>query len=150
MVVDVNPFLINLLGYSHEQFIGKAIWDLGFLHDIVANENIFQELQQKRYVRYEDKPLETSDGRRIDVEFVSNVYEVNHQHVIQCNIRDITERKLKEHRLHASEYFLSQAQRIGHIGSWGWNLEGPIMWSDETYRIFGLKPGSLSLTEAAF
>ena len=120
------------------------------MHDIVANENSFQELQQKRYVRYEDKPLETSDGRRIDVEFVSNVYEVDHQHVIQCNIRDITERKIKEHRLHASEYFLSQAQRIGHIGSWGWNLEGPIMWSDETYRIFGLKPGSLSLTEAAF
>ncbi len=48
MIVDVNPFLINLLGYSHEQFIGKAIWDLGFLKDIVANENSFQELQQKR------------------------------------------------------------------------------------------------------
>ena len=102
MVVDVNPFLVELLGFSREAFLGKKIWELGFLKDIVANQDNFRELQQKGYVRYEDKPLETSDGRRIEVEFVSNVYLVNHHKVIQCNIRDITERKRTEKQLKAS------------------------------------------------
>jgi len=99
MIVDVNPFLIQLLGFSHEIFLGKKIWELGFFKDIAANEANFVELREKEYIRYGDMPLETADGRRIDVEFVSNVYQVNHQKVIQCNIRDITERKQAEAKL---------------------------------------------------
>jgi PAS domain S-box-containing protein len=95
MVVDVNPFLITLLGYSREQFLGKAIWDLGFFADIVANEDKFRELRETEYVRYE-KPLKTSAGRRIDVEFISNVYLVEGSKVIQCNVRDISERRRAE------------------------------------------------------
>ncbi|MBN1981323.1 MAG: PAS domain S-box protein, partial [Chitinivibrionales bacterium] len=92
-IVDVNPFLIELVGYSREQFIDKTIWDIGFFKDIIANRNNFLQLKEKKYIRYEDMPLETVDGRKIDVEFVSNVYQQNHHDVIQCNIRDITERK---------------------------------------------------------
>jgi PAS domain S-box-containing protein len=103
MVTDVNPFLIEMLGYSREVFLGKKVWELGFFKDIVANQAHFAELQQKEYIRYEDKPLETGDGRRIEVEFVSNVYQVNRQKVIQCNIRDITERKRAEETLRTSE-----------------------------------------------
>ena len=66
-------------------------------------------MQEKEYVRYDDKPLRGSDGRRIDVEFVSNVYLVNHQKVIQCNIRDITGRKHAELRIAA---FASLGQRL--------------------------------------
>jgi len=96
MIVDVNPFLIELLGFSYEKFIKKEIWEIGFFKDIVANKDKFLELQQKEYVRYDDLPLETVDGRSIHVEFVSNVYMVNQRKVIQCNIRDITIRKLTE------------------------------------------------------
>ncbi len=96
MVVDVNPFLIHLLGYSHEQFVGKAVWELGFFRDVLANRDKFLELQQQKYVRYEDLPLETATGRRIEVEFVSNVYWAGAKKVIQCNIRDITERMSTE------------------------------------------------------
>ena len=99
MVVEVNPFLIKLLGFSHEAFLGKKVWELGFFKDILANQDNFAELQQKEYIRYEDMALETSDGRRIQVEFISNVYRVNHQKVIQCNIRDISERKQTEAKL---------------------------------------------------
>ena len=93
VVLDVNPFLVEMLRYSHEQFLGKEIWELGFFKDIVANKANFVSLQQQEYIRYEDLPLETADGRRRDVEFISNVYPVDHRKIIQCNIRDITERK---------------------------------------------------------
>ncbi|MEI6899120.1 MAG: PAS domain-containing protein, partial [Bacteroidota bacterium] len=86
-ITDVNPFLIELLGYSKDQFIEKAIWEIGFLKDIVANKEKFTELQQKEFVRYEGLPLETADGRKINVEFISNVYSANEIRVIQCQIR---------------------------------------------------------------
>jgi len=99
MIVDVNPFLIELLGYSHEVFLGKNIWEIGFFKDIAANKENFLELQQLEYIRYEDLPLETAEGRRINVEFTSNVFLTNHLRVVQCNIRDITERKQAQEQL---------------------------------------------------
>lgn len=92
-IVEVNKFLIDMLGYTEEQFIQKVIWDLGFFHDIIANKKKFLELQEEEYVRYSDLPLETADGRRIEVEFISSVYLVNNQKVIQCDIREISRRK---------------------------------------------------------
>lgn len=96
IVDDVNPALMTLLGCSHEQLMGKSAWELGFFKDVVANENKFAELREKEYVRYENMPLETASGLRIDVEFISNVYLVNGAKVIQCNIRDVTARKRAE------------------------------------------------------
>jgi PAS domain S-box-containing protein len=103
MVVDVNPFMVELLGYSREAFLGKKVWELGFLKDLFANQINFTELQKKEYIRYEDMALEGRDGRRHEVEFVSNVYQVNHHKVIQCNIRDISARKQAEAALRQAE-----------------------------------------------
>jgi len=101
-IVEVNPFFIAFLGFSREEYLGKKIWDLGIFKDVVANKDNFEELQQKESIRYENLPLETADGRNIAVEFVSNVYMVNSQKVIQCNIRDITERKKMTEQIEAS------------------------------------------------
>jgi PAS domain S-box-containing protein len=95
-VVDVNPFLINLLGFSHDEFLSKAIWELGSFKDVVANEENFAELRAKEYLRYDNLPLEARGGRRIEVEFVSNVYLVSGNKVIQCNVRDVTARRAAE------------------------------------------------------
>ncbi|MBU3937153.1 MAG: PAS domain S-box protein, partial [Proteobacteria bacterium] len=92
-VADVNPFLIQLLGYSYDEFRGKHIWEIGAFKDIAASKDAFQTLQANEYIRYEDLPLETHDGHSVAVEFVSNVYLVDHSKVIQCNIRDITAQK---------------------------------------------------------
>jgi PAS domain S-box-containing protein len=92
-VVDVNPFLTHLLGYSHDQFCGKYIWEIGAFKDIAASKDAFNVLQNNEYIRYDDLPLETHDGQSVAVEFVSNVYLVDHVKVIQCNIRDITAHK---------------------------------------------------------
>jgi PAS domain S-box-containing protein len=99
MIVDVNPFLITMLGYTYEQFLGKYIWDIGIFKDIIANKNNLETLLEKEYIRYEDLPLQKADDTIINVEFVSNVYLVNNQKVIQCNIRDISERIKTESEL---------------------------------------------------
>jgi len=109
LIVDANPFLVEMLGFPHEAFVGKKIWELGCFKDTIANQANFAELQQKGYIRYEDMPLETADGRLIDVEFVSNVYLVSDHKVIQCNIRDITSRKRAEAKLFETNRHLEDA-----------------------------------------
>jgi PAS domain S-box-containing protein len=101
-IVDVNPFLLEMLGYSREELLGKKLWEIGTFRDIEASKATSLELKSKGYVRYHDLPLETKEGRPIAVEFVSNVYLVNHYKVIQCNIRDTTERKLTAEALKKS------------------------------------------------
>ena len=93
---DINPFLEKMLGYSRESLAGKKLWQIGPMKDVKACKKAFLELQSVEYIRYENLPLETKDGRLIEVEFVSNVYMIDHKKVIQCNIRDITERRRAE------------------------------------------------------
>ena len=95
-ITDVNPFMTELLGYSREQFLGKELWEIGLFRDKEASQQAFRELQVKGYLRYEDLPLQTTEGERREVEFVSNVYQEDSRAVIQCNIRDITDRKRGE------------------------------------------------------
>jgi two-component system, cell cycle sensor histidine kinase and response regulator CckA len=102
-ITDVNPFLIEMLGYTHSEFVGKKLWEIGLFKDTAASRSGFSDLQTKGIIRYEDLPLETKDGRQIDVEFVSNVYSVDGTQVVQCNIRDITERVRAEAALKISE-----------------------------------------------
>jgi len=102
-IVDVNPFLTDMLGYSREELLGKELWEIGPFKDIEASREAFQELQSRGYVRYENLPLENKSGQRMSVEFVSNAYNVDGKRVIQCNIRDITAREQAEHALKISE-----------------------------------------------
>ncbi len=95
-ITDVNPFLAKLLGRTRGQLLGKKLWEIGLFQDVEKSRSAFRELKRNGYIRYEDLPLETKDGRYIDVEFVSNVYQADGIKVIQCNIRDITERKHAE------------------------------------------------------
>jgi len=98
-IVDINPFLVEMLGYSREEVIGNKLWDIGALADVAENRACFAELQQEEYIRYEDLPLVTKDGRQINLEFVSNSYTVDGTKMIQCNIRDISDRKRAEQEI---------------------------------------------------
>jgi signal transduction histidine kinase len=88
-----------MLRYPLEYFLGKHLWELGFLRDRSFAQNAFAKLKAKGYIRYEDLPLETIEGEAISVEFVSNVYLVGDKRIIQCNIRDMTKRKRAEDAL---------------------------------------------------
>jgi two-component system cell cycle sensor histidine kinase/response regulator CckA len=112
LITDVNPFLEQLLDYSHEEFVGKELWEIGLFKDIEAAKVAFRELQAKGYVRYEDLPLKTRSGRSINVEVVSNIYKEDGETVIQCNIRDITQRKYAEQ----SGQRLFQAHKMEAVG----------------------------------
>jgi PAS domain S-box-containing protein len=98
-ITDANPFLARLLGFSQAEMVGQTVGELSPFKDVVSNQAMLERLQKDGYVRYEDLPLETKDGRKVAVEFVSNVYEAGGQQVIQCNIRDITARKKAEQHL---------------------------------------------------
>jgi PAS domain S-box-containing protein len=107
-ITEVNPYMIKLLGYPLEEFIGKKLWEIGTFKDSDASKSAFLTLQAQGYVRYDDLPLEASDRRRIDVEFVSNVYMVDDHKVIQCNIRNITRRKQVEAKVRHLNHELEQ------------------------------------------
>ena len=95
-ITDANPYMSELLGYSKEHFAGKELWEIGMFSDRSANEAAVHELQKQGYIRVEHLPLETSRGERVEVEIVANSYKEDDHSVIQCNIRDITERSRLE------------------------------------------------------
>lgn len=95
-IIDANPFMTLLLGYSREQLIGKELFEIGLLKDEVASRQMFRKLKKSHEVRYENLPLKNQSGRHQEVEVVANLYQEDGHSVIQCNIRDITLRKVAE------------------------------------------------------
>jgi len=108
-IVDVNPYLIKMLGFSKEELTGKELWEIGVFKDIIASKLAFDELRERGYIRYENLPLESREGIVRQVEFVSNSYLAGESRVIQCNIRDITERKRLEEELREKNLELERA-----------------------------------------
>ena len=98
-ITDVNPFLVELLGFSHREMVGKTVGELSPFKDIEPNKIMLERLQKEGYVRYANLPLETRNGLKIPVEFVCNVYPAGGHNVIQCNIRNITEQKRVEDKI---------------------------------------------------
>ena len=129
MVMDVNPFLIELLGVSREVFLERHVWELGFFKDLIANEDNFAKLQKTGYVRYEDMALEGHDGKRHEVEFISNSYLANDVKVIQCNIRDISERvkTTKELRQNALDLEKKNAELERFLYTASHDLKTPVV-----------------------
>jgi PAS domain S-box-containing protein len=123
-ITDANPFMSELLGYPREELLGKELWEIGLLKDEAASRVAFRELQKNRFIRYENLPLQSNAGQRHEVEFVSNLYDEDGRKVIQCNIRDITQRRRTEDALrrakemlanHAAEQELLVAERTAAL-----------------------------------
>ncbi|GEM_PF-3219642 len=101
MVIGVNRFLCELLGYSKYEFVGKYLWEIAIFKEVFWTKKNFLELQAKRDMRYEDIPLETKEGKKLDVQILCAVYQVGDIEVIQCNVHDITDLKKVEQKMSA-------------------------------------------------
>jgi PAS domain S-box-containing protein len=108
-ITHVNPFLTTLLDYPAEYFLDKELWEIGFLKDKQASILAMEQLDKIGSMRYEGLPLEDRHGQKHPVEMVANKYEEGLHHVIQCNIRDIFERRKMEKQM------LSQAAELSDL-----------------------------------
>jgi PAS domain S-box-containing protein len=139
-VVDANPFMKHLLGYSQEEILGRKLWEIGPFKGAAASKIAFAELQNADRIRYEGLPLETKDGRRVEVEFISNACLVDQKRLIQCNIRDITERKQAE----KTAIRLAAIVESSDDAIIGEDLEGVIQsWNTGAEKIFGHSTGEM-------
>lgn len=127
-ITDVNPFLIDLLDYPFEELRGRKLWKIGQFKDIAANRAALEKLQQNEYIRYENLPLRRKDGKQIQVEFVSNVYWVEEDKVIQCNIRGMTARaeKRNDSDSHLAALELANSTKDAWLVAHSQNLRAPL------------------------
>jgi PAS domain S-box-containing protein len=110
-IIDANPFMTEMLGYTRDEFMGKELWEIGLFGDKQASQAAYEELQEKGYIRYDHLPLQSKNGKRAEVEFVSNVYQVDHRPIAQCNIQDIGERSRLERKTHQQAEALADLHR---------------------------------------
>lgn len=138
-IIDANPALVELLGYSRDELLGKDLRELGLFKDRVKGDAAIRQLLATGHLTYEDLRLETKAGENRDVEFTASVYEEGTRRIIQCNVRDVTEHKNIEAAQREQVDLLTVAQRIGRMGNWSLDLiSGGLVWSEATCELFGI------------
>ncbi len=150
-IADANPFMSDLLGYSHDHFLGKELWEIGLFSDKSANEAAVLKLQQNGYIRYEHLPLETDRGLRVEVEVVANAYREDNHSVIQCNIRDITERSRLEKQMQEQAAALEGVHRRKDefLAMLSHELRNPLAPITNAVQLLGLQKNEGKLQQQA-
>ncbi|MBN1913199.1 MAG: PAS domain S-box protein [Candidatus Omnitrophica bacterium] len=98
-ILNSNESAQELLGYTKEEFLKKKLWEIGMIRDDKDFQETVSRLERDGVIHYEETPVKTKKGLSIN----SEIFLVNKAKVIQCNIRNITERKEKEEELKESE-----------------------------------------------
>jgi PAS domain S-box-containing protein len=139
-VIDANQFIMDLTGYPVNSFLGKHLWELGFIEDRSLAEGAFSKLRTEGYVRYENIPLRRKDGKIMQVEFISNSYAVGELSIIQCNIRDISDRLL----LHEKTMELAGIVDSSEDAIIGIDLQGiATSWNAGAEEVYGYARGEM-------
>ncbi len=91
-IVDANPVLRNLLGYPPEEYLGRKLWETGPFQGEEASRIALEHLQANGRLHCRNLTLEAKDGRRVEVEVITSPFVADERRLVQCNLRDITER----------------------------------------------------------
>jgi PAS domain S-box-containing protein len=98
-ILNSNESAQELLGYSQKEFLKKKLWEIGLVKDYKDFQEAVSRLEKDGVIHYEDAPVKTKKARNINTE----VFLVNKAKVIQCNIRNITDRKESQEALKESQ-----------------------------------------------
>ncbi|HVY06604.1 MAG TPA: PAS domain S-box protein [Burkholderiales bacterium] len=132
-ITDVNPYMVELFGLSREEFLAKSLWNIGLFSDEEAARAAFADIREKSYRRYDHLAVVTPTGRRHDVEFTCNSYMSGRKRVIQCNVRNITDRKRVENALRESEERYRSLMEITPQGVWLVALDGQPLYINRSW-----------------
>ncbi|HEX8890342.1 MAG TPA: PAS domain S-box protein [Pyrinomonadaceae bacterium] len=148
--VECNEAACELTGYSREELLSMRIPNLHDEPDLEAFRSYFDSIMGGRDITSEAF-LRRKDARKVLVEFSNRRMTFRGNVVMHTTARDVTERRRVEERLQESERQLAAAQQIAHLGSWEWDtVANEVNWSEELYRIFGLKPQEFGATYEAY
>jgi PAS domain S-box-containing protein len=150
-VIDANPFMTGLLGYSCEEFLGKELWEIGLFSDKQASKAAYRELRRHGYLRYEHLPLETKAGAPAEVEFVCNTYQVEGREVAQCNIRDVSERSRLEKKTHEQAIALADLhhRKDEFLAMLSHELRNPLAPIANAVQLLRMQPNEAPLQQKA-
>lgn len=107
-ILDVNPFLINLLGYSYDELLGKYLWEIGIAISTSQSLNAVTELLENGSIYIDNLPLKNKSGKTLFVEVAGVLFTAGDIKVIQINFHDITGRKISEEKLKENEVRLNE------------------------------------------
>jgi len=148
--LEVNDAFCQNLGYSQNELLQMRVMDLLPTSQCELFQKKLVMLDQAENMTFEADYLH-KDGSPISFSLFARVVTHNGISVIQIIAHDITARKLAEDALQKSGEQLRRVQEIAHLGSWELDLdEKRLVWSDETYRIFGIEPQEFESTYEAF
>lgn len=154
-IKHANIQAIKLFGYSHEELMNMTVEGLlpnRFRHHHVGiRDSAFQQSNDRPMENNLELLAQTKNGTEFPVEISLSFSEQSEGKISIVSIRDINERKTAEFELNNKTEMMNMAQEMAHMGSWDWDINNnTLSWSDEIYRIFGLKPQSFEATYEAF
>lgn len=139
-IVTANPAFLRLLGYSLEEARELTLYDI-VKHDQASVDTYLQQIQIEGGINMGERLWRRKDDTTVLVEVTANKLQQGNTDFIFVVGRDMTERRRAEQALREKELLLSEAQRIGHIGSWSYDIRTDSMtFSDEMYRLLDVLP----------
>jgi PAS domain S-box-containing protein len=171
LIESLPVILLNITNTGRINFINKTGVDvLGFTvrkaHLSESFEQIIKfgcEAHKENFIKAWNDALSGEKVTDVESSLVSKdkIYDIqvsanpiinnNQIEGVLVTIRDITELKISGRKIRESEVMLKKSQQMAHLGSWQWDIKADhVIWSDELYKIFGLRPQSVPISYSYF